>query len=114
MREMKRPSIEGKTTCHHHGELGWSGDVRCALCHRIHLCEEREDKRIYASVPDDGFCACGSALFPDVAPGAALVGADAWKASAARACFSAQPLCASCGKAYAAAWAASAKAAADA
>jgi hypothetical protein len=32
---------------------------------RVYPCDEHE-KRVYPNVPDDGFCLCGSALFPFV------------------------------------------------
>lgn len=101
MRETKKPSVAARVPCVDHGEIfgeahplhglppktvPWTGDVRCAVCRRMWLCDELEDKRVYPQAPDDGFCVCGSALFPGV--GAVSTGGV----------FSAQPVCAACAR----------------
>lgn len=44
----------------------WKGDVVCMFCQRAHLCEPNEaGALVYPHVREDGFCACGTALFPN-------------------------------------------------
>jgi hypothetical protein len=100
MFETNRPTIDARVPCRAHGQPGepdplygpgepsvaWTGAIACAFCMRLYLCEEHE-KRVYPEVQADGFCICGTALFPNQD----RVGEEGLY-------FSAQPKCGECAK----------------
>lgn len=56
--------------CAEHGEVEWQGDVVCASCKQLYICEGVfEDpetgkmKRRYPEAPPKGMCKCGKRLF---------------------------------------------------
>lgn len=102
MFEMKRPTSVARVPCKAHGvadpepdplygpkdpSLEWNGAIVCSFCMRVYLCEETAEKFVYPDVPADGFCVCGSSMFPRDA----LVGENG-------PVFAAQPKCGECAK----------------
>jgi hypothetical protein len=55
--------------CKVHGEVEWRGDVMCANCKKVYLCEgivideAGKLKRSYPDAPPKGMCSCGKRLF---------------------------------------------------
>lgn len=58
-----------RVTCKVHGEVEWRGDVACANCKKVYLCEgivideAGKLKRSYPEAPPKGMCTCGKRLF---------------------------------------------------